>query len=96
MTQINEELVLRYSLQLGKLRDALNGHDRASVDLLQTWREELRQISDQEELKAHATRTARNMGGMGSLAEVVMMGKDPHELRLLQELYAICKLIRSS
>jgi hypothetical protein len=96
MNVINQELLSQYDLQLEKMQDALRGHDRAAVGLLQTWREELRTVSDQATLRTHATRTARNMGGMGSLGEVVMMGDDPNELRLLEELYAICKLILSS
>jgi hypothetical protein len=96
MNLINEELISRYSLQLEKMRDALEGHDRASVNWLQARHDELRQVSDQAALKAHAAKTARGMGGMGSLGEIVMMGHDPKELRLLEELYAICKLIMST
>lgn len=96
MSLVNEELVSQYSLLLEKMRDALKGHDRASVNALQVWREELRHVSDEAALKAHAAKTARSMGGMGSLGEIVMMGNDPEEMRLLEELYAVCKFILSS
>lgn len=96
MSLVNEELVSQYGLLLEKMRDALKGHDRASVNALQGWREELRQVSDEAALKAHAAKTARSMGGMGSLGEIVMMGNDPEEMRLLEELYAVCKFILSS
>jgi hypothetical protein len=96
MSPINEALVSQYDLQLERMRDALKGHDQASVNWLQARREELHRVSDQAALKAHAARTARSMGGMGSFGEAVMMGNDAEELRLLEELYAICKLIISS
>ncbi len=63
--------------------------------MLQTWREELRQVSDLADLRAHAARTARGMGGMESLGEIVSIGNDPEELRLLEELYSTCKVIVS-
>ncbi len=78
------------------MQDALKGHDRTWVEVLQVWREELRRLADQTALKAHAARTARGMGGMESLGEIILMGNDPNELRLLEELYAICKFISSS
>jgi hypothetical protein len=93
MSEINQELVARYDLLLGQIQDALNGHDRATVNTLQAWRAELRSISDQTGLKAHAGRTSRGMGGMGSLGEVVKMGGDSKELLHLEKLDAICKLI---
>ncbi len=96
MSLINRGLVSQYDLQLEKMQEALTRHDRATVDLLKAWREELRSVSDEAALKAHAARTARNMGGMGSLSEVVMIGNNREELRLLEELYAICKFILSS
>jgi hypothetical protein len=92
----NRGLVLEYDLQLEKMQEALTAHDRAAVNLLKAWRDELRCVSDQGALKVHAARTARSMGGMGSLGEVVLMGNDPNELRLMEELYAICRFILSS
>jgi hypothetical protein len=96
MSLINQALLSQYDLQLEKMEDALRGHDRATVNALQAWREELRSVSDPAALKAHAARTARSMGGMESLGEVVRIGNDPKELLLLEELYAICKFILSS
>jgi hypothetical protein len=96
MSEINQELASRYDLQLQQIQDALKGHDRATVNALQAWRAELRSISDQTGLKAHAARTARGMSGMGSRGEVVKMGGDSKELRLLEKLDAICKLTMSS
>jgi hypothetical protein len=96
MSLINRRLVSQYELQLERMQEALSGHDRATANLLKTWREELRSASDQAALKAHVARTARSMGGMGSIGEVVMIGNNPEELRLLEELYAICKFILSS
>jgi hypothetical protein len=68
MSLINQGLASQHGLQLEKMQDALSGHDRATVDVLQAWREELRDVSDQAALKAHAARTARSMGAWDLLA----------------------------
>ena len=96
MSSINKRLVSQYDLQLRRMQDVFKEHDREWFDVLQRWREDLHKISDQDALKAHASRTARTMGGMESLGEVVMMGNDPEALHLLEELYAVCKFITSS
>jgi hypothetical protein len=96
MSKMDNAMVSRYDLQLEKVQESLKGYDRPWVNLLQTWRDELRTVSDQEILRKHAARTARSMGGMESLGEVVGGLKNDAASRLLEELYAICKLILSS
>jgi len=69
MSLINQSLVSQYDLQLGKLQGALKGHDQATVNALQAWREELGRVSDQEALKAHATRQPEAWAEWGPLAK---------------------------
>ncbi len=96
MSPFNEKLVSQYDLRLEKVQDALRGKDQAWVRTLGTWRDELLRASDEAALNAHAARTARSMGGMESLGEAIMMENNPIEMRLLEELYAMCKFILSS
>ena len=96
MSFVNAELVSQYDLRLEKVQGALRGQDQAWVRILGNWRDELLHVSDQAALSAHAVRTARSMGGMESLGEVIMTKNDPEEMRLLEELHAMCKFILSS
>jgi hypothetical protein len=95
MAVIDDALVSQYGAQLERMQNVLRGRDRRWFDLLGVWREELRHISDHASLKTHVARTARNIaGGMDSLGEGVFMREDPTERLTLEELSAICDMIR--
>ena len=96
MKLVNQDLLSAYDLRLQEMQNALKGQDGKWVNILQVWRDELSGISDQSALRVHAARTARSMGGIESLGEVVQTGNDSNERRALEELYAVCRLIQSS
>ena len=90
-------LISQYDRELGNVEGRLQRHHEVGwANILQTWRNELSHVSDLATLKKHATRTSRSLGGMESLGEVAMVINDPELLRLIEDLYASCKLILTS
>ena len=97
MSPIDHGLTLQYDHELQKVEDCLKMHHEPGwANILQVWRSELKQVSDLAVLKRHAARTSRSLGGMESLGEAAMMINDPELLRLIEDLFASCKLILTS
>jgi len=97
MSPIDHGLTLQYDRELEKVEDCLKMHHEPGwASILQVWRNELKHVSDLSVLKRHAARTSRSLGGMESLGEVALMINDAELLRLIEDLYASCKLILTS
>lgn len=58
------------------------------------WRRELTSATPNVDLKQHAVRTARALGGLDSIAEVALLSEDQSFTKLLEALYATCRRIR--
>jgi len=66
------------------------------VSVLQAWRAELTDSTPEADLKRHAERTARALGGMESIGEVALSSQDDEFKKVLDALYATCLKIRNS
>ena len=90
----NEQLLSRYSadLEIAQILLRLH-HEHALVKAVQALREELERVPDTVALKALAARTARALGGMGSIGETALGLNDKVLLSLLNDLYATCNQI---
>jgi hypothetical protein len=62
---------------------------------LQKWRDELTNAVPTVDLRKHAERTARALGGMESIGEIALASQDEAFIRLLDKLYATCRQIRN-
>lgn len=97
MSPIDHGLTLQYDRELKKVEECLKMHHEPGwANILQVWRNELKHVSDLAVLKRHAARTSRSLSGMESLGEVGLMINDAELLRLMEDLYASCKLILTS
>jgi hypothetical protein len=66
------------------------------VSVLQRWRSELTSATLDFELRQHAVRTARALGGNGSISVIALVSQDDAFTKLLDALYATCRQIRYS
>jgi hypothetical protein len=71
-------------------------HQKQRVSVFQRWRSELVRAIPEADLKQHAVRTARAMGGLGSISEIALFSQDDSFTHLLDALYATCKQIRNA
>jgi hypothetical protein len=60
----------------------------------QSWRMELGNGLPEADLKQHAVRTARSMGGLDSISLIALLSQDDTFTKLLDELYETCRQIR--
>ena len=91
---MNPELAAQYRGLLSETQQKL--HDRAWVNVLQQWLDELATIDSAAQWKRHAERTARALGGMESIGEIALASQDASLLNLVDRLYAACKQIRET
>jgi hypothetical protein len=90
------ELVAEYVRLLSKTQEMLDLHrEKQWVSVLQEWRDELTNPTPKPDLKRHAERTARALGGMESIGEVALASQDDAFMKLLDTLYATCLKIRN-
>jgi len=91
----NTELLSRYAADLEILQILLRlHHDHGWVRILQSWREEFEREPDTVAVKAHAARTARALGGMGSIGDG--LHDDRVMMSLIGDLHSLCDQISSS
>jgi hypothetical protein len=64
--------------------------------VLQRWRGELTRATPDFDLRQHAVRTARALGGIGSISQIALVRQDQAFTKLLDALYATCRQIRNS
>ena len=91
------ELAAEYHQLLSQTEEMLALHNEKQwVGVLQRWRGELTSASPDFDLRRHAVRTARALGGIGSISEIALVSQDEAFTRLLVALYATCRQIRYS
>ena len=71
-------------------------NEKQWVEALQKWRGELTSATPDFDLRQHAVRTARALGGIGSISEIALISQDEAFTKLLAALYATCREIRYS
>jgi hypothetical protein len=93
----NQQLLSRYStdLEIAQILFRFH-HDHTAVKLLESLREELAGVPDTATVKALAARTARGLGGMGSIGESASGLNDKLLACLVEDLNATCQQIVSS
>jgi hypothetical protein len=93
----NQQLLSRYStdLEIAQILFRFH-HDHAAVELLESLREELAGVPDTAAIKVLAARTARGLGGMGSIGESASGLNDKLLASVVEDLHAICQRIVSS
>jgi hypothetical protein len=92
---LSPELVAEYHLLLSQTQELLAfRHEKQWVSMLQSWRRELTSVTADADLRRHAVRTARALGGIGSISEIALAGGDESFTKLLEALYATCRQIR--
>jgi hypothetical protein len=91
------ELVGEYHRLLSQTQEMLAIHrEKRWVSILQSWRDELTSTPTAVDLRQHAERTARALGGMESIGEVALASQDESFKKLLDALYATCTQIRNT
>ena len=91
------ELVAEYHRLLSQTEEMLALHNEKQwVWVLQRWRGELTSATPDFDLRQHAVRTARALGGIGSISEIALVSQDEPFTKLLVALYATCRQIRYS
>jgi len=91
------ELVAEYRRLLFQTEKMLVRHNEKKwVGILQRWHCELTSATEDFDLRQHAVRTARALGGIGSISEIALVSQDVAFTRLLDALYATCRQIRNS
>jgi hypothetical protein len=92
----NTEPVAEYHRLLSQTQEILAVHrEKHWVSVLERWRSELTSATLNVDLRQHAVRTARAMGGIGSISEIALISHDEGFTKLLDALYAICRQIRN-
>ena len=93
----SQQLLSRYSADLEIAQILFRSHhDHAAVMVLESLRDELARVPDTVAVKALAARTARGLGGMGSIGESARGLNDKLLVSLVEDLYATCNAIASS
>ena len=93
---ISPGLVAEYRRLLSQTEEMLRLHNEKQwVGVLQRWRCELTSETNFD-LRQHAVRTARALGGIGSMSEIALLSQDAAFIKLLDTLYATCREIRYS
>jgi hypothetical protein len=90
-------LVAEYHRLLSQTEEMLALHrEKQWVSVFQRWRSDLRSDMPDADLKRHAVRTARAMGGIGSISVIALFSQDDSFTKLLDALYATCRQIRNA
>ena len=90
------DLLAEYHQLLYQTEEMLALHNEEQwVNLLQGWRGELASNRTDFDLRKHAVRTARALGGIGSISQIALLSEDEPFTKLLDALYAACKQIRN-
>jgi hypothetical protein len=93
---MNTELVAEYHRLLSLTQEMLALHrEQQWVSVLERWRGEVTGTTPNVDLRQHAVRTARAMGGWGSLSEIALVSQNEAFTKLLDALYATCRQIRN-
>jgi hypothetical protein len=93
----NEQLLSRYSTDLEIAQILLRfHHEHQQAKAIQAVRDELERVPDTVALKTLAARTARGLGGMGSIGEMALGLNYKVLLSLVSDLYVTCNQIVSS
>jgi hypothetical protein len=91
------ELVAEYDRLLSQTQEMLALYrEKQWVSILEGWRDELTSAAPDVDLRQHADRTARALGGMESIGEVALARHDEAFTKLLDALYATCTQIRNA
>jgi len=91
---VSAKTISRYDELLARTQAMLSArHQEKWAAALNTWRAELKNRLSPAELRSHAQRTARALGGMESIGEIALGDNDQEFLRLVEDLFAICKEI---
>jgi hypothetical protein len=93
---ISPELVAEYRRLMSQTQDTLAlYHQNEWVAGLQKWRDELTSAMPTVDLRKHAERKARALGGMESIGEIALSCQDSAFGELLDKLYATCRRIQN-
>ena len=91
---MNFDLLREYHRLLCNTEEMLTLHNQKQwVNVLQEWRGELTSTMTDLDLRQHAVRTARALGGIGSISEIALLGRDEPFKKLLDALYESCSQI---
>ena len=91
------ELIAEYHRLLSQTQEMLALHrEERWVSVFQSWRSELRSDMPDADLRRHAVRTTRVMGGTGSISVIALFSRDDSFTKLLEALYASCRQIRNA
>ena len=92
-TVTSTELSAKYRRLLSQTEELLIAHRKEPwAKVFQKWRMEL--DSPGADLTKHAVRTARSMGGLGSISLIALLSRDERFTQLVDELYETCRQIR--
>jgi uncharacterized membrane protein YccC len=92
---LSPELVAEYHRLLFQTQEMLARYgEKEWATVFQRWRGELANATLNVDLRKHAVRTARAMGGLGSISQIAVVSQDETFTKLLEALYATCRQIR--
>jgi len=90
------DLLAEYHRLLYQTEEKLVFHNEKQwVNVLRRWHGELTSANSYVDLKQHAVRTARALGGIGSVSEIALIRQDEPFTEVLHGLYATCSQIRN-
>jgi hypothetical protein len=95
--RINHALLAEYDRLLSRTQELLAlHHEEQWVSLLERWRSEWTNAPQHVQLRPQVVRTARALGGIGSISEIALVKKDQALTKVLDDLYECCRQIRYS